>query len=609
MQIEQSARETRSFKMDKSLLWTIIRSQAGTLSKAVLELVMNAVDAGSTAVKIEVTRETLKVSDDGKGFTSRKEIEDFFETFGTPHIEGDATYGRFRMGRGMVMSFTKNHWRSGVFSMAVDIQNLGLEYELRTMPEVAPGCTIDCILYEPLAPSGVMRLIDELRGLCKYSPIPVIVNGERISQDLSTVRWTAEDDDAYYLIREAATSLEVFNLGVHVRDFWKGEFGVCGLVVSKRQLQLNFARNDVLANQCAVFKRIGAKLRSYAKATESERPRQGEAYRGMMMDRLLTGQFDTGEEFEEAISDAKTLTDFSGKHLSILSLASAVQMANGALVSVDERSIRADKVHQSKLAVVIDPKTMTRARQLTIKEILVRVEANYRSFHSGDKRPSLHLLDVLKTLQESVKELDVVGAMIDEAKKIIEPKEYTKDERLVLNVLRDHSWYFAVATDQRGTRRLGVFEAEGIDGFTDGASVVFLNRKFLKIGGTAGHIFRAFDALRSLMLHEYLHRVDDSRGHGHPAEFYEMFHQILVDNHRIRDFVYTAVRSYLALRRKQGAKMRAGDLTALDMVLMEQQGSTEAAVAADFVGAAEAQPRAESEGDSNGQLFEADALA
>jgi len=567
--------ERRQFRMHKDLLWSVVQSQAGTLSKAILEGVMNSIDANSTYCKIEVNREKLSIVDDGKGFASRTEIEQFFEKFGTPHKKGDAVFGRYRMGRGQLMAFTENKWRSGNFSMTVNIRDLGLEYVLHTLPENAPGCSIACTLYDKLEPSGVIRLLDELRGLCKYAPIPVFINGERVSQDLSTIKWTDEDEYAYYMVRDSGRSMEVYNLGVFVKEFWRGEFGACGMVVSKRQLEVNFARNDVLANKCEVFKHISAKLRTFAKKSASEKPRNNEAFREMQMDKMLTGSFETRDEFVEAVRESKVITDYSGKHLSLEGLIRQVRTNGGALVSAEEHSIKADKVQQAKLAVVVDPKTMLRARNLSLLDIIKRIESNFRTFMEGDTQATMYMLDTFAELKDSVADLDVVGAMIDESFNIIEPAKYTKEERLVLGVLQRMSYYFVVATGQQESRKLGMFESEGHDGMTDGSRMILLNRKFVKIGGSAGNVLKAFDSLKSLMLHEYLHDSSDSTGHGHPAEFYERFHDILSDNGRMNDFSYDACRLYLAARRKAGAKMRGGDLQLLDTLLIEDIGNVE----------------------------------
>ncbi len=229
----QKQQERREFRLHKDILWSIIQSQAGTLQKAVLELVMNSIDAGSSEVRIAFSGKRVEVSDDGKGFASRQEIEDFFETFGTPHKEGDARYGKFRMGRGQIMAFSRNRWRSGCFQMAVDIKDMGLEYDLAELTESAPGCRIEADLYTPLSPSETIRTNDSLREQCKYAPIPVYLNNERISLDLTREKWTHEDDDAYYLIRPNSSRLDVYNLGVHVTGYPSGVSGIGGVFVSE----------------------------------------------------------------------------------------------------------------------------------------------------------------------------------------------------------------------------------------------------------------------------------------------------------------------------------------------------------------------------------------
>lgn len=81
---------------------------------------------------------------------------------------------------------------------------------------------------------------------------------------------------------------------------------------------------------------------------------------------------------------------------------------------------------------------------------------------------------------------------------------------------------------------------------------------------------QGFGKLNALMLHEYLHNESDATGHGHPQEFYQAFHDISQSD-RFQAFAFGAVMRYLALRRKAGIKMRAGELQALDMIAMEDE--------------------------------------
>lgn len=568
--------ERRAFRMDPALLWSVIKSQSGTLAKAVLELVMNSIDAGGTKVLITLTTQHLVVEDDGRGFQSRKEIEDWFETFGTPHTEGDARWGKFRMGRGQVMAFSRNLWRSGAFEMRVDIRDLGLEYDLVDSLEPHKGCRVNAELYELLAPSELLRTIDNLRALCKYTPVPVFVNGEQISINPAGEKWTVEDDDAYYLLRDSSRQMEVYNLGVHVRDYWRGELGIGGVVVSKRQLNVNFARNDILVSECPVYKRIAAVTRAFAKESEKKKPTQNEAYRQMMMQRLLTGSFDSLDEYRTAAMDEKVFTDYSGKHLSMFGLKRLMDQACGQLVCVDDHSFAADHVHQARLAVVMSPKTFDRAGKLRLDEVLKRIFNNLVSLDQTVTFRSTHLCSTMTALQESIVPLETVSKLLVGGYRVVEQKELTKEERVTLKVLNNMQRYVGFQMCNTQPRVIKVCESEELQGFTDGRSVIFVERKFLKVRGAPGHVLMDFERVKGLLVHEYCHSSDSSTGHGHPAEFFEDFHAVMTDVEASFGFAYEAARMYLSERRKAGLKLRAGDLHTVDLVGMDEESSADA---------------------------------
>ena len=569
----KAAVERRSFRMDPALLWSVIKSQAGTLAKAVLELVMNSIDAGGTKVLITLNTRQLVVEDDGRGFQSRKEIEDWFETFGTPHEAGDARWGKFRMGRGQAMAFTRNVWRSGAFQMRVDIRDLGLAYDLVDDLPLHKGCRVDGELYEALQPSDLIRTIDNLRALCKYTPVPVFVNGEQISLDPTKEKWTLEDDDAYYLLRDSTRNMQVYNLGVHCKDFWSGEMGIGGVVVSKQALNVNFARNDILVSECPVYKRIASQCRTFAKLNEKKKPAQNEAYRDMMMQRLLTGNFDSLKEYQDAVADEKVFTDYSGKHMSLMALMRASYKACGQLVWVVDHSTKADRVHQSMLAVVLSPKTYERAGKMGFDAVLNRLSGNLTQFDNKMRFEASVVGQLIHQLRHSIGDMDEIGRLLDNDHRMVPDKDLSKEERLTLGVLNQLQWYMARCMFQTDEREIKVFESEAVDGFTDGKSVIFVERKFLRIGGSAGHALKGFERIKALLVHEYTHEHDSSTGHGHPAEFYERFHEVMSNMAASFGFAYEATRAYLSARRKAGLKMRGGDLQTLDLVGVDEESS------------------------------------
>lgn len=556
--------ERRAFRMDPALLWSVIKSQAGTLSKAMMEGVMNALDAGSTRCDITVDTLGYRIVDDGRGFSDRQTIVDFFETFGKPHVPGDAKVGRFRIGRGQLFSFSRTTWNSGRFKMVVDLQKTGLDYELHERQEAVPGCSIDGELYTPLKNSELIRLVDELRQMVEYSSMDVFINGELVSKNPATLKWTLEDEDGWYLVKDHAREMTVFNLGFLVRQYYGGEFGVCGVLVSKKQLEVNFARNDVLVASCPVTKRMAAKLRAIARTEAEAKPRNNEAAREMAMQNLLTGNFETGHEFMCAVSNNKVVTDYSGRHRSLMEFLWEAESSNRLICPANEYSMRADRVHQAKLALVVSPKTMARTKGLSFEQIVQRVASNLRAF---DERMPRTVADRLVSILDRVKPLDVVGAMIAESAEVIDEKKLSKEERMVMVVLRKLNWMIASDVGCQ-ERRLGVCVSEAMDGFTDGASSIHVNRKLLKMGGGSGQLLSAFEALKMLLIHEYLHDSADVTGHGHPPEFYERFHEVASNGKRLNRFGFDAVLAYLAMRRRDGAKLRAGDLKALDVFLI-----------------------------------------
>lgn len=85
------------FTLDPQIIHHVIYNQAGSIGKAIIELIMNSIDAGAAAVQIKMTEKGFECVDDGRGFASREDVLNYFGRFGTPHQEGDATYGRFRL--------------------------------------------------------------------------------------------------------------------------------------------------------------------------------------------------------------------------------------------------------------------------------------------------------------------------------------------------------------------------------------------------------------------------------------------------------------------------------------------------------------------------------
>jgi hypothetical protein len=136
-------------KTDPRIIYHFIKSQAGSLGKALMELAQNSIDAGSTEIRLTLSQKEFCIEDNGQGFGNDADIHRNFGTFGTPHQEGDSRFGRFRLGRGQIMAFAKTLWHSTGYVMDVDVQNRGLNYILRTGP-IRSGVKVEGVFYTPV---------------------------------------------------------------------------------------------------------------------------------------------------------------------------------------------------------------------------------------------------------------------------------------------------------------------------------------------------------------------------------------------------------------------------------------------------------------------------
>lgn len=524
-----AAQENRKFKMHPDLLYSVIRNQAGSIGKAVLELVMNSIDAGASRVDITLTRHNLTVKDDGNGFTKQEQIDEFFETFGTPHTaEEDSkgvVYGRFRMGRGQIFAFSSNVWRSGPFQMSVDIKTKGLDYTLDKGLPVAHGCCIDGTLYDPLSPSDLIYATNQLREQCRFTPAPVFLNGERINEDVASVKWTEETSDAYIKIEPKSTRLSIYNLGVLVNHENALENGVAGIVVSKKALEVNFARNDVIKAKCPVWKGlkpIFAKYVSQAVGNEKKQ-RLTDETRDYLAQQMLAWDGDhTGAE----LLNAKIFTDVSGKHWSLYGL---VNSKVKTVTVAPEVSHRADKIQQQDLAIVLDgEKFGLRFNRKSLQEVLNHLT----------RKKWLHLYDGLarnaEWLKKKLADYELLASSFSEEHFPIGGNELGKIETVTLEAIREAHSMFVIALTKStnlefARRNLHAMRSDTAYAYTDGGKNIYIHEKFLRGAEFGpGRGFAWAVQVGNILVHEYIHNFNSGIGHTHDAEFYETYHNATI---------------------------------------------------------------------------------
>lgn len=280
----------KTFSVHPALIYSIISKQASGLPKALLELAMNSVDAGATKIIVTLDSKGFIFSDNGKGFEDIDQITSCFETFGTPHEDGDAEYGRYRLGRAQIMCYCETHWHTKNICMDVDLkkeltqndQEIPLGYTLSSSPEYFDGCKITAKFYEErfvgsvdeldanandLDPSSNRNVISAFSKMVKYLPIPVEINGVVVNKVLDEQPVLDRNDEAVFVINQTFFPsmdysnkhgiINVFNKGVYAYQIKSKYFS--GDVVSSSTIDLNMARNAAKTT-CKVAKSIAKKI-------------------------------------------------------------------------------------------------------------------------------------------------------------------------------------------------------------------------------------------------------------------------------------------------------------------------------------------------------------
>lgn len=506
-----TATETRSFKMHPKLLFDVIQRQAGTLAKAILEGVMNSIDAKATKCVITLTNSELTISDDGIGMTERRQIEDFFETFGKPHDESEGkVYGTFRMGRGQLFAFGRNRWRTGPFEMNVDIKGKGLDYDLIEHPDREAGCTVYVSLYDQLHTSNLLETVRLVRMWTKYAQIPVFLGKEQISVDPAKEKWDHVTEDAYARLNSSG-EVSVYNLGVYVCGMPNHRFGTGGVVVSRKQLRMNFARNDIQAD-CPVWKRVRPFL-----VAKAEKEMKKEALtpwqRTRLVNKLQEEELDEKAR-RELLEDKKLVVLSSGRALAIQSLSPwGRQMEEYArkITWAAKGDMDGDRVTQHRMALVISGDTLT--------------DFGYEESDDGLQ----NFIDWLdekffdKGWRDKDRKWEVVPLSSFRAKlgvtTLIEPDKWTPNQqvwaRFATTMVR---WCYVKE------RKVRIGSRAGVRAWTDGKDNIYLEAGWLK---KLRFNTESMVAFLLTLLHELAHDDSTENTHIHGVEFYERLDHLL----------------------------------------------------------------------------------
>lgn len=528
---------TNDFTMDPNLLISVIKAQAGTLNKAILEGVMNSLDAGASRVDIAINDTVFVIDDDGRGFTCADEVKNWFGRFGTPHVDGDAKYGRFRMGRGQMFAFAATKWQSGTFCMEVDIEKRGLTYDLSALATPVKGCRVTGVLYHPLSGAELRDSMTELRQFVAYTDKPVYVNGELFGSSPAKMKgWTFENEDGYFRVMPDAQDLHIYNQGVYVCTKSSWSVGMGGVLVSKNALKVNFARNAILENQCTSWAKLSWRLKEVVMNKLASATKLTDEDRRFLARRVTSSNFGP---LREKLMKAKLLTDPTGRHHALETLRNYKRF-----VYSESATPLACATHGRDGTFVVTEQMLNRFGVYSVQSFVEDL-----SVVPGllDPRVEVSSLEDLPA--------DIRGTVTEATAGDLTKKQAASYAALTwLNTevqLRLNANGFGSAHREL---RLGRHKSNQHAAWTDGKTYVTAN---------VGHLKRFEKGLDGVsewiltLVHEYMHDLDDSESHSHAEVFYARFHDAVFSGSSLNlpTLAQQGLVKYLQALRKAGTSV------------------------------------------------------
>lgn len=322
--------QRREFQATQGLLKDVMTKQAGSPEKAVLEAVMNSIDAGASWINVEVSSDHLAITDDGDGMLE-KEIQEYFEKFGLKDDDqADKEFSEFRMGRGQIFSFGQNLWHTGDKYLVVDLQNdestvvvngntetvdtSGLSYVPLEAEEERDGCRIEVKLYNEI--ENVDGKVSDIQSLVRYIPwfhdVELTINDTQVDEQFNVA---SETERAFIDFKrdDWGKGVQVYNKGAYVKEENITPFPV--EVVTKNHLDVNFARNDILQTD-EEWDSIKDDIKVAVMQTLIEVDKSGGNLKNKEQKWLLDFVSEN-EEYTEQVMDLKLFTTVTGQNISL----------------------------------------------------------------------------------------------------------------------------------------------------------------------------------------------------------------------------------------------------------------------------------------------------
>ena len=482
----------------------------------------------------------FEVVDDGGGFESKEAIQANFKMFGKEHTVGDARYGRFRIGRGQIMSLARTAWRSGPFQMQTDVRGAGkLGYHFTEDNEYQPGCSVTGEWYTSLASYELRHEVEQLARYVRYAPVPVIINNNHVNVTTND-SWDFEDDKIKVRFgKKGSHGLYLYSDGILVKELGYTRYGMAADVVTKSALSLNMARNEI-SDEDPLWLHVHSVLRAEIRRRTKSAGRLSEGERFALIELVLCEEIDFDDFF-----DLPLIQDCRGRNTTLHKALKRL-VPWSACTETQARDAEAASIQGS--AFVLPEGELNAWRVSSVQELLdVFVAAALRTEAQTSRYWVRELYNV------TVLPFSTIQAGLDSSKIHLKPSELTALERAQRNALQQTANNMGkrigkLLGEQVSKRKLIIGEG-GASAWTDSSTYIAVERKQLGLfdNGPAGLL-----QLCLILIHEFTHDEGSVATNEHELEFYERFHDTVLTGRASQEVVGHA---FVTLQNSYGSQL------------------------------------------------------
>jgi hypothetical protein len=503
----------------------IIFSQSLSHVKALAELVMNGEDYGATDIYVKIDEKGFKVSDNGTGFKSETDIDNYFATFCNPHNETDPKkFGRFRIGRGQIMALSAVTWRSNTFSMSVDLRNTSdTSFTFKAELEHKNGTTVSGLWNETANIS-----LRELNKFFKYASANIFINGIQVNSSNNT--WDYEDELCCIKLEPLGSyETNIYNQGAFVTELNRYSVGSTADVVSKIAFKLNTARNEI-SKDCPTWKHIHNVLHGLINTKKKASKKVDEYYRLYLIESLLEGTLKPDDLYDLSFRQK------NGQYISLYNFLSSKKHCS--LVPADAEKSKYDVLQSLGQHHLFSSHEIAHWGASNIGELLDILYAYSTKHRIG------HIARKAKDKVRSIVDYEWIEQNVDYSKTAIKTADLTPIQSAQRNACQHIAKSMAkrISTAMKidcPPRKVLIGECNNAAGWTDSVSVIYIEKKSL-------NLFQSYAGLVQialLILHEYTHNIQNEETDEHGIVFYKGFHDAALPCSLSKDVVGNAIES------------------------------------------------------------------